>query len=257
MTSAREWDAGSYEAVGGAVHAFGHALLDRLVLEGDEAVLDAGCGSGEVTAQLLSRLPNGRLIGVDGSAQMIDRARAALGDDPRLTLRVQDLLELDLDNTVDVVFSSAVFHWIPDHERLFANLHRALRPGGVLLAQCGGQGNIADVRRALETVTVEDPFAEHLAGWAGPWNFSPPHTACERLEAAGFTEVRAVTHLEPVSPEDPERFMATLILGGHLDRLPEDIHTDFVRRVIAEMERPGQPVYVRLTLSARRATIGE
>src|SRR3954454_21084952 len=142
MTTARDWDAGTYTAVGAAVHAFGHALLDRLVLEGDETVLDAGCGSGEVTRDLLGRLTDGRVIGVDGSAKMIERAEAELGEDPRLTLRVQDLLELDLDEAVDVVFSSAVFHWVPDHELLFANLHRALRPGGVLLAQCGGQGNI-------------------------------------------------------------------------------------------------------------------
>jgi trans-aconitate 2-methyltransferase len=209
-----------------------------------------------VTRELLDRLPEGRVVAVDGSPAMIEKARAELGDHPRLDLRVADLLELELDRPVDVVFSSAVFHWIPDHERLFANLHRALRPGGVLLAQCGGQGNIADVRRALETVTNEEPFAKHLGGWAGPWNFSPPHTACERLESAGFTDVRAMTHLEPVSPDDPERFMATLILGGHLDRLPESLRDEFTRRVIAEMDRPGQPLYVRLTLTARRATIG-
>ncbi len=255
MTTTRDWDAGTYDAVGSPVHAFGHALLDRLVLEGDETVLDAGCGSGGVTRDLLGRLPDGRVIGVDGSPQMIDRARAELGDDPRVTLDVVDLLELDLDQEADVVFSSAVFHWVPDHERLFANLHRALRPGGVLLAQCGGQGNIADVRRALERVTAEEPYAEHLRGWPGPWNFSPPHVACERLEAAGFEAVRAMTHIEPVSPEDPPTFMATVILGSHLDRLPEALREPFVHRVIEEMERPGQPRYVRLTLTARRATI--
>lgn len=255
MTTTRDWDAGTYESVGGAVQAFGHALLDRLVLEGDETVLDAGCGGGRVTRDLLSRLPDGRVIAVDGSPRMIEAARAELGDDPRVTLEVADLLDLELEEEVDVVFSSAVFHWVHDHERLFGNLHRALRPGGVLLAQCGGQGNIADVRAALERVTAEEPFAEYLAGWEGPWNFSPPHVACERLEAAGFTGVRAMTHIEPVDPEDPETFIATVILGSHLDRLPPELHDDFVHRVIAGMERPGRPRYVRLTLTAQRATI--
>src|SRR3954447_9584004 len=97
MTTARDWDAGTYTAVGAAVHAFGHALLDRLVLEGDETVLDAGCGTGEGTRDLLGRLPEGRVLAVDGSAQMIERAEAELGDDPRATLQVKDLLELDLD----------------------------------------------------------------------------------------------------------------------------------------------------------------
>jgi trans-aconitate 2-methyltransferase len=255
MTTTRDWDAGTYDAVGTGVQAFGHALLDRLVLDGDERVLDAGCGSGAVTRGLLERLPRGHVIGVDGSPAMIERAREELGEDPRLELAVADLTELELAEPVDVVFSSAVFHWIADHERLFARLHAALRPGGILLAQCGGQGNIADVRRALAVVESQEPFAEHLAGWAGPWNFSPPHLACERLERTGFVDVRAMTHIEVVTPDDPVRFVSTMILGAHLDRLPPALRARFAERVLEEMERPGEFRYVRLTLSARRATI--
>jgi trans-aconitate 2-methyltransferase len=256
MTTTRDWDAGTYDAVGSPVHAFGHKLLDRLALDGNEAVLDAGCGSGAVTRDLLERLPRGRVVAIDGSPAMIEKARAELGDDPRLDLRVADLLELELDPPVDVVFSSAVFHWIPDHERLFARLHAATAPGGVLLAQCGGQGNIADVVGALAAVQEEPPFAEHLGGWAGPWNYSPPHLACERLEAAGFTEVRAGTHIEVVEPSDVPSFMETIILGSHVERLPQELRRPFVSQVMERMERPGELRYVRLTLTARRATIG-
>jgi len=178
-----------------------------------------------------------------------------LGTDPRVTLLVADLADLELDEPVDVVFSSAVFHWIADHDRLFGRLHAALRPGGRLLAQCGGEGNIADVRRALDQVMSEDPFALHLGAWNGPWNFSAPHTACERLERAGFTEVRAGTHIEPVRSEDLDSFLRTMILGAHLDRLPAELHGPFVARVRESMEHPDEARYVRLTLSARRATI--
>jgi trans-aconitate 2-methyltransferase len=251
-----DWDAGTYDAVGAPIQAFGHALLDRLALEGDEAVLDAGCGSGSVTTALLERLPEGRVVAADASPTMIERARQELGEDPRLEFVLSDLVELELDEPVDLVFSSAVFHWIGDHERLFARLHAALRPGGILLAQCGAEGNIADVRQALAVVAPEEPFAEHLAGWAGPWNFSPPHLACERLERAGFVDVRAMTHIEVVTPDDPEPFIATVILGAHLDRLPPERHDRFVSRVLEEMQRPQEFRYVRLTLSARRATIG-
>ena len=256
MTFARDWDAGTYDAVGAPVQAFGHALLDRLALEGDEAVLDAGCGSGAVTQALLERLPEGRVVAADASPAMIERAREELGEDPRLQLVLADLVELELDEPVDIVFSSAVFHWIADHEALFARLHAALRPGGALLAQCGAEGNVADVRRALAVVEPEAPFAEYLAGWAGPWNFSPPHLACERLERAGFVDVNAMTHIEVVTPDDPGRFMSTMILGAHLDRLPPELHEGFVQRVTEEMEHPREMRYVRLTLSARRATIG-
>jgi trans-aconitate 2-methyltransferase len=257
MTISHDWDAGTYDAVGAPVQAFGHALLDRLELEGDETVLDAGCGSGAVTRALLERLPRGRVIAVDGSPAMIERARAELADESRVELRVVDLVELALDEPVDVVFSSAVFHWVPDHDRLFARLHAALRPGGRMLAQCGGEGNIADVRQALAHVVGEEPFAAHLAGWDGPWNFSAPHMACQRLERAGFANVRAMTHIEPVVPEDPASFLATMVLGAHLDRLPAPLRDRFVDRVRERMDIPDETSYVRLTLTARRATIAE
>jgi trans-aconitate 2-methyltransferase len=237
------------------VQGFGRTLLRRLELHGDESVLDAGCGTGAVTRALLERLPHGRVIAVDASPAMIERARKELAGDPRVTVRQRDLVELDLDREVDVVFSSAVFHWIPDHERLFARLHAALRPGGRLLAQCGGEGNVADAAQAMARVATQLPFAEHLAGWPGPWNFSPPHVACERLERAGFEDVRAGTHIEVVRPEDPHGYLATMISGAHLDRLPRELYDRFGAAVLAEMEHPGEHRYVRLTLSARRATI--
>jgi trans-aconitate 2-methyltransferase len=255
MTITHDWDAATYDRLGTAVHGFGRALMQRLELRGDETVLDAGCGSGVVTRALLERLPEGRVVAVDSSPAMVERARAELAREPRATVELADLVSLQLPEPVDAVFSSAVFHWIADHERLFARLHEALRPGGALLAQCGGQGNIADVRQALERVQAQVPFAEHLAGWPGPWNYSAPNVACERLERAGFVAVAAATHIEHVSSGEPERYMSTIILGGHLDRLPAELHDRFVDRVMAEMARPGELDYVRLTLSARRATI--
>ena len=103
-------------------------VLDRLELSGDETAIDAGCGSGRVTAELLERLPEGRVIAVDGSAAMVAKAKERLGD--RAAYLVADLAELELEEPVDLIFSTATFHWITDHERLFARLHAALRPGG-------------------------------------------------------------------------------------------------------------------------------
>jgi len=245
-----DWDAASYERVGAPVRAFGLALLDRLDLRGNETVLDAGCGSGGVTRELIDLVPDGRVIGVDASPSMIEEARAALGD--AAEFRVGDLLELELDHPVDLVFSSATFHWIPDHDRLFSRLFVALRPGGRLLAQCGGHGNIEAIVHALDLAAREAPFAEHLGGWPGPWNFAGPGETVARLERAGFSDTEAGLHTEPVHPDDPGEYLATMILGAHLDRLPPDLHDALVARVAGELPDPRTIEYVRLTMSARR-----
>ena len=143
MTAAgesRDWDAASYDRVSDPQLAWALEQLDRLDLQGDEVVLDAGCGSGRVTALLADRVPRGKVFAVDVAPSMVAHARSALGD--RATVLCQDLVELDLPEPVDAAFSNATFHWVHDHERLFAGLHRALNPGGRLVAQCGGIGNI-------------------------------------------------------------------------------------------------------------------
>jgi trans-aconitate 2-methyltransferase len=247
---ARDWDATSYDQVGTPVQAFGHALLDRLELRGDETVLDAGCGSGGVTRELVRRVPEGRVIGVDASPSMIARARESLGD--AADLRVGDLLELELEAPVDVVFSSATFHWIADHDRLFARLFAALRPGGRLLAQCGGEGNIAELVAALDVVGREPPFDRYLDGSRGVWNFAGPTETVARLERAGFVDAEAGLHVEPVRPDQPREYLRTMILGAHLDRLPPELHDQLVERMLEEVATPVAIDYVRLTMSANR-----
>jgi trans-aconitate 2-methyltransferase len=254
--SPRDWDAGAYDRVAGPVQEWGHALLARLELRGDEAVLDAGCGSGRVTAALADRLPRGRVVAVDGSADMVARARESLAPRPNVEVHQMDLLDLELADPVDVVFSSAVFHWIADHPRLFARLHDALRPGGRLLAQCGGEGNVAAVLEGLSEVTQEEPFAEHLASWPGPWKFTSQERAGREMEAAGFAEVESEVHVEEVHPDDPPTFLRTMVLGSHMERLPEPLREPFVARVGERLGSPLSLRYVRLTLSARRCARG-
>ena len=163
----REWNAASYDRMSDPQVAMARDVIDRLDLRGDERVLDAGCGTGRVTELLLERVPNGSVVAVDGSEAMVEQARERLGD--RAEVFASDLLELTLERPVDAVISTATFHWIADHELLFARLHAALKPGGRLVAQCGGYGNVANVQAAIDA--VDHPA---LRGWAGPWNFATP-----------------------------------------------------------------------------------
>jgi trans-aconitate 2-methyltransferase len=178
----REWDGTSYDRVSGTMEALGLEVLARVHLNGDELVLDAGCGSGRITEALIERLPRGRVIAVDESASMIDAARRRLG--PRVDLRVADLLELELGEPVDAILSTATFHWIADHDRLFARLRAALRPGGRLAAQCGGEGNIDVLRGRAGEVWAREPYARHFSDWRAPWNYAAPADTRERRRRA-------------------------------------------------------------------------
>lgn len=246
----RDWDAETYDRVSDPQVAWAGPVLDRLALAGDEAVLDAGCGSGRVTRMLLDRLPRGRVVAVDTAPSMVAAARRALGD--RAEVIEADLVDVVLDEPVDAVFSNAVFHWVPDHDALFRCLHAALRPRGRLVAQCGGAGNVERFLAAAREVSAREPFAAHLAGWEGPWNFSTAEATRDRLERAGFEDVEAWLEPNPVVPEFPDEYLRTVCLGHHLERLPSEVRDSFVRAVA---ERCGQPLeldYVRLNIDARR-----
>jgi trans-aconitate 2-methyltransferase len=224
-------------------------------LTGDEVVLDAGCGSGRVTRLLLERVPDGRVIGVDGSPSMIDRAREQLaGYGERIELVVSDLLALAVATPVDAIFSNATFHWILDHEALFARLFDCLRPGGVLEAQCGGEGNVAEWQRALEAVEGDERFSAYLRGMPSAWNFASVGDTRDRLIRAGFEVSAAGVWLEPkdVAPREPREFARTSGLAKHLELLPANLHDDFVDAVLGSMARPLTLEYVRLNISARR-----
>jgi trans-aconitate 2-methyltransferase len=248
----RDWDGASYDRISAPMEALGRAVLERLSLSGDETVLDAGCGSGRVTEALIERLPHGRVIAVDASASMVAAARQRLGE--RADVRQADLLQLELEAPVDAVLSTATFHWIADHDRLFARLHAALRPGGRLVAQCGGEGNIANVHRVANEVAARDTFAEYLLGWRGPWNFANPAATSAALGRAGFDDVRTWLQPVPVTPDEPEEYLRTINLGAHLDRLPAELRDAFVRAVLAGLGDPVTIDYVRLNLDARAAT---
>ncbi len=244
----RDWDAGTYDRVSDPQFGWALEQLERLPLRGDETVLDAGCGSGRVTAELAGRLPRGHVYGVDVAPSMAEHARVALGD--RATILCQDLVELELPEQVDAAFSNATFHWIGDHERLFAALHRAMKPGARLVAQCGGRGNIDAFRRTADDVGAEEPFVPYFAHWRGPWNYAGAEETAERLRRAGFEDVH--TWLEPKSVEPERAFVQTVCLVRHLDLLPDTLREAFVDRVLA---RAGQPLvleYVRLNMVARR-----
>jgi trans-aconitate 2-methyltransferase len=248
--SARDWDATTYDRVSGPQQRWAAEQLDRLELSGDEVVLDAGCGSGKITLELARRAPHGTVYAVDAAPSMVAHTREALGDGA--VALCQDLTELALPEPVDVVFSNATFHWIPDHDALFAALHRNMKPGARLLAQCGGRGNIDEFRRLSDEVAAEPPFADYFADWVRPWNYATAEETADRLTAAGFADVSTWLEEKPTELEDARSFIATVCLVRHLDPLPPALRDTFVDAVLARCDEPVVLHYVRLNMTARR-----
>lgn len=244
-----EWDAATYDAVADPQARWGQAVVGRLRLAGGETVLDAGCGTGRVTAGVLDLLPGGRVVALDGSAAMLVQARRRLAASaPRASFLLADLRRrLPLaPGCLDAIVSTATFHWIPDHQALFGHLAEVLRPGGTLVAQCGGAGNLASVYRALEEVAP---------GEAYPKRYATPGQTAERLARAGFAGIETWLHPEPTpyaTREDLERFLATVVLWPQLTTRPPAEHAGFVRAVAERL--PAQELdYVRLNIAARKA----
>lgn len=247
-----DWDAATYDRVADPQEEWGREVLARLELEGGETVLDAGCGSGRVTKLLLERLPRGHVIGVDASPSMIDVARATFVGDDRVELIVADLADLEVAEPVDAVFSNATFHWILDHQRLFTHLFEALRPGGVLEAQCGGEGNVAEWIRAIEAAEGDERFSAYIRGMPAAYNFASVGDTEARLRRVGFDVDRVWLEQKLATPSEPREFARTVGLAKHLDRLPAELRDEFIDAVLGSMPRPLRLEYVRLNISARR-----
>jgi len=261
MSKNTYWNAEVYDRIGTPMRGWAQQVIDDMALKGDETVLDAGCGSGSVTFDLLKKLPRGKIYAVDASAEMIASLRRGI-EERGVTNVVPiqaSLTDITLPEQVDIVFSNAVFHWIPDDDALFGCLYRATKPGGRLRAQCGGYGNNAHVLESVAAVRKQPRFEPHLRGFTDSKKYRTPDEAKAALERAGWRDVRASLFAAPVPFErndDAALYVQTILLRDHVARLPEADRDAYARSVVEEtVRRYGAPYvadYVRLDLWAAR-----
>lgn len=259
---AREWKSADYHRLSDPQYGWGLKVLKKLQgcsLRGDEHVLDAGCGSGRVTAELLKAFPKATVTAVDASANMVEQARKTLAEfGNRAKVEQVDLVALSMEEAVNVIFSTAVFHWIKDHDRLFANLFRALRPGGLLLAQCGGGSNLDRLRERGERATRLPQFAPYFQNWQKVWEYPGPELTAERLRRAGFEQIHTGLEEAPTTLPDEQTFRAfcaTITLSPYVDRLPEDLQDSFLDPIAREAAQDNPPFtldYWRLNIEAHK-----
>lgn len=253
---AREWDSHAYHRVSEPQFAWGEKLIAELQLSGSETVLDAGCGSGRLTAELLKRLPHGHVIAVDQSANMIACARELLEQQfpNRATYMQTDLCELSLDNGCDGVFSAATFHWVRERDKMFQRLFAALRPGGWIVAQAGGLGSLNEFWSIADEVMSRAPYSVALFGFQRQQGYLDPEVTTEQMRATGFTEISTSLHEAPVSFPDRGsfiQFISTVNLKNHVHNLPQLLRESLLNDIAEAAHQSSTP----LTLDYRRINI--
>jgi trans-aconitate 2-methyltransferase len=255
-----EWNAEQYHEISNPMFAMAMPVLDRLPLRGDELVLDVGCGSGLVTAKLAERVPAGRVVAIDMSVNMLATARDYL--QPFATgvhYVLADAASLPFNGAADAIFSTATFHWVLDHEALFSSLFQALRPGGRLVAQCGGGPNIERLHDRAAALMREPEFASYFHAWRDPWEFADAEVTRQRLQSTGFTSIVTSIQPSPVRHSDAESFSAyltTIICRHHLAYIPTAADQQRFVSALADLAAadpiPFELDYWRLNIDAMR-----
>ncbi|HEX3354371.1 MAG TPA: methyltransferase domain-containing protein [Terriglobales bacterium] len=259
--SNREWNSSEYHRLSQPQVSWGKKVLSRLQLRGDEFVLDAGAGTGRLTADLLQALPRGRVVALDVSQNMSRTAREYLR--PQFGGRVQmvtaDLLNLPFRAAFDGIVSTAAFHWVLDHDRLFRGLLETLRPGGWLHAQCGGGENLARLGIRMADLAASAKYSPFLRDFPSPWLYQNAEDAAESLRRAGFVDVKTSLEAAPTLFDDRShysQFVKAVIVRTHLERLPgEKLREQYVSDLADQAEKDDPPFlldYWRLNLSARK-----
>jgi trans-aconitate 2-methyltransferase len=257
----REWNSAAYHRLSAPQVSWGKKVLSRLRLRGDEVVLDAGCGTGRLTAELLEALPKGRVVGIDVSRNMLRSAREHLSHfGMRVSLVACDFLHLPFEHAFDGIVSTAAFHWVLDHDKLFRNLHQALLPGGWLEAQCGGGPNVARLRARANDLAATSKFAGFFVGFREPWLFQDAEGAASTVERAGFVDVETSLESAPTQLEDANQygeFIRNIIFHRHLENLPtEELRAEFIENLTEQAAADDPPFtldYWRLNLRGRAA----
>ena len=187
-----QWNAQDYAQSSSAQAAWAQDLIVKLNLSGNETVLDVGCGDGKVTAEIARRLPDGFVLGIDSSSEMVQFANAENLESAiaNLQFACMDARKIDSSRTFDVVFSNAVLHWVDDHPAFLRGASQVLRSRGKLVTSCGGKGNAADVVSVFEALIQQPTWNPYFTNFQFPYFFYSADEYFDWLAESGLQSVR-------------------------------------------------------------------
>ena len=221
-TPNRRWDADLYDDRHAFVWRHGASLVELLDPKSGERILDLGCGTGHLTAQIAAGGAN--VVGLDHSADMLTEARDAY---PGLEFVQGDARDFTFPEPFDAVFSNAVLHWIKPPEAAARCVYNALRPGGRFVAELGGYGNVRRVEAAMR-VALE---ITGVRSGGSPMYFPRLSEYATVLEKAGLEVRSALLFDRPTPLEGEAGFVNWVKMFGRwaLESVPEDRREDFLR----------------------------
>jgi len=230
-----KWNPEDYRQNSTSQERAAEALISKLELEGNEHILDIGCGDGKVTARLASRVPHGWVLGIDSSQDMIDFSQKRFSSPQYANLRFElgDATRLDFDEEFDLVISFSCLHWVKDHLTVLKDVKRSLKPGGRLLFLCGGKGTVDDLADSAREVITGDKWRRYFRDFSNPYGIYSPEEYHAWLEQTGLEELRAELTIDDIvlpGREGVEGFLRTTWLPI-TERIPEDLRTQFVGEI--------------------------
>ena len=215
------WQPARYAANARFVSDYGADLIELLAPRPGERILDLGCGDGALTAELIER--GADVVGIDASAAMVDAARKR-----GIDAHPGRAESLPFESEFDAVFSNAALHWVPDADAVLAGMHRALRPGGRIAVEQGGDENVEAVRTALIRELSESRYI--TTDLSHIWYFPKTHVHAARLAEAGF-EIREILHFSRPTPVSGMEDWLHTLAAPVLAMLPEGERDAFACRV--------------------------
>lgn len=258
--NAHSWDARTYDKVSAKVQLrWGRKLLDKRRWSGNEIVMDAGAGSGNLTRILADKVPNGQIYAVDSDPSMVEQAKINLSDCSNVQVIHSSMDDVKLQTKVDVIFSNAALHWILDQQKILSYFWQLLKPNGELLIECGGHGNLEKILSLIFKIIQSDQFKANFAGWKQPWFFPRPEYTKSLLLDIGFRDIQVYLSDETMVYPDLESFMLfvkTVIMKPFADHLGDSKKDQFFEAFLNEIKLHSNNGwvldYVRLDISARK-----
>ena len=230
------WNATDYNKSSAAQQQWAEELIAKLFLRGNERVLDIGCGDGKVTAAIAISVPDGSVVGVDNSADMIRFARDHFPEEhyPGLSFIQMDAQCLAFDEEFDVVFSNAALHWISDHRCVLTGIRNCLLPGGRMLIQMGGKGNAAAVLEIFEEIQYDPLWKPYFAGFSFSYGFFGAEEYRQWLGEADLHPVRVELIRKDMTYPARDEFAGWIRTTWlpYLQRIPENLRVSFINDIV-------------------------